>query len=148
MHCFFSHSNTLGIKFDLVNRSRSTQGHHLYNFYRQVPFAFFQVSRSSDLRFWRRRFLNTFTVYGIASHFCLVMWSRTNYLNVCSREAYMFYKISDSNWPCGFWKDVWNFDGHSILVILSHVQWMTLTFDVYKGSYKIYFHFNYYNLFG
>ena len=66
----------------LYNRSRSTQDHNLYKLYIglkcQVPFAVCQVSRSSDLWFWRRRFFKrVFTIYGHGGHLGNV--SRTNY---------------------------------------------------------------------
>ena len=88
-----------------------------------------------------------FTVYGHGCHPCHV--TRTNYINFCSLEAYMFYIKSDSNCTLGFWgEDIWNFDGHSILVTLSQGLWMTLTFDIHRGSYKTYFHFINYKCFG
>ena len=85
-----------------------------------------------------KRFLMIFTIYGHGCHLCHV--TRINYINFCSPQAQMFYIKSDSNWG----EDIWNFDGHSILLTVSQGHWM-MTFDIHRGSYKTYFHFINYN---
>ena len=59
----FFHSTAEATKFDLaVNRTMSTQGHHL-------------CKRSPDFRFWRRRFLKVFTINGRGGHLGHVTWT-------------------------------------------------------------------------
>ena len=52
-----------------LKRSRSSKGHHLNKLrWAGVSDATYQVSWKSAHRFWRRRFLNVFTIYGRGGH--------------------------------------------------------------------------------
>ena len=90
-----------------LNRSRSGLGHHLYKFCRAwVPSATCQVSRSQDFKFFRRRFLKVFTIYGHGGHLGHVTWIiYTNFRSPFPRRLHIKFGF---DWPSGFsGEDVW-----------------------------------------
>ena len=91
----------------MLSRSRSTQDHHLYRLGRPpIPDATFQVPRSLAFRFWRRRFLKVFTIYGHGGHLGHV--TRTIWTNFRSPIPTSLHMKFDFNWPSGFrGDDVW-----------------------------------------
>ena len=82
-------------------RSRSTQGHNFNTLdSTQVPNATYQVSRPSVNRFWRRRFLKVFTIYGHSGHVGHVTRTVGKFFH--SLNPWRLYIKFGHNWPSGF----------------------------------------------
>ena len=70
-----------------LKKSRSTQGHPLYNFCSaRDTNATFHISRQSAECLWTERFLNVFTIYGHGSPLGHVTW--TKYMKCLSSFAW------------------------------------------------------------
>ena len=90
------------------NGSRSTQGDNLNNLgSTHIHNATYQVSRSSVIWIWRRRFFKVFTIYGHGSHLGHV--TRTIWTTFRSPNPWRLQMKFGYNWPSSFRGEVvWN----------------------------------------
>ena len=98
----FSHTNAKGSKLDLA---KIMYDHYFSNFGRlPVPNDLCKDSAIRHPRFWRRRFLKVFTIYGHGGQFG--QWTMTILAIFCSPNLRRLHMKSEQNWLWGFREEV------------------------------------------
>ena len=85
-----------------LNKSRSTQGHHLYKFQRTISqAATYQVSRQSAQWFWKKSFKVLPYIYVVMVAILVVLSGQKN-INFLFPHAWWLHMKFNSNWSSSF----------------------------------------------